>query len=83
MQVKIYRITCHVRIGNNWQKYTIEIPAIKSADAIEKAYSLIGSRHKVSRNLVRILDIKEVSLDEVKRKEVILLRTLDKLVVFR
>jgi len=83
VQVKIYRIMCHVRIGNNWQKYTIETPAIKLADALEKAHSLIGSKHKVPRNLIRILDIKEVSLDEVKKKEVILLRTLGKLVIFR
>lgn len=43
-----------------WKKFRKLIQAEKESLAIEKLYSIIGSNHKVKRNLIRIEEIKKV-----------------------
>lgn len=45
---------------DGWKKFKKIIPAEKESLAIEKLYSIIGSNHKVKRNLIRIQEIKKV-----------------------
>lgn len=65
-EVKIFRIEGEI-IKPNWQtKFTKEIRALKSEDAIESIYKEIGSKHKVKRFQMRILKVEEIKPEEAK-----------------
>lgn len=42
-----------------WQKFTKVVEANNEKYALEKVYSLIGSNHKVKRNLIKIEEVKQ------------------------
>lgn len=42
------------------QVFTRELQALAKEHALERVYSEIGSRHRVKRNLIHILEITEV-----------------------
>jgi len=75
-EVKIYRVTGKMRIGDTWQKFTMEIRALKKEHALEKVYSDLGSRHKLKRVHIRIEKVEEISPDEVTRPHIIQLLRL-------
>ncbi len=70
--VKIYRIAGLMLIAQDmlprWQKFVVEVRAIKPEHAIEKVLSEIGSRHKVKRSNIKIVKVEEIGLDEVQNK---------------
>lgn len=43
-----------------WKKFRKIVKAEKEKLAVEKLYSLIGSNHKVKRNLIKIEEIRKV-----------------------
>ncbi|MCD6403692.1 MAG: 50S ribosomal protein L18a [Nanoarchaeota archaeon] len=43
-----------------WQKFEKEINAKSEEEAVEKAYSLLGSHHKVKRTKIIIEEVKKV-----------------------
>jgi len=45
-------------VKNNWQSFTKVIESQNEKNAVEKAYSLLGSKQGVKRNLVRIEEVK-------------------------
>jgi len=45
---------------NGWMPFRKRIEAVNERMAVEKTYSLIGSNHKVKRNLIRIENIRKV-----------------------
>lgn len=47
-----------------WQPFTKKVEAPNEKMAIEKVYSLIGSNHKVKRNLIKIENIGQVEEGE-------------------
>jgi len=55
-EIKIYKITGYIRkpkINRNIPM-TIEIKAVKIEDALEQAYSVLGSKHKAKRTEIFI-----------------------------
>ncbi len=46
--------------ADGWKRFKKLINAEKESMAVEKLYSLIGSNHKVKRNLIKIEEIKKV-----------------------
>lgn len=72
MEVKIFRVTGIALFSpdrtRDWQPFTIDVRAVKKEDAIEKVYSDLGSKHKLKRAHIRILEVKEISPDEAKYK---------------
>jgi len=46
------------KVKNNWQSFTNVIESQNEKNAVEKAYSLLGSKQGVKRNLVRIEEVK-------------------------
>ncbi|WP_054849437.1 50S ribosomal protein L18Ae [Vulcanisaeta sp. JCM 14467] len=80
MSVKIYRVTGRMRIGMQWQRFSLELLATKPSEAVEMAYSRLGSRHKLKRSMIRIEEVREISRDEVKRTEVLQLLSMESLV---
>ncbi len=48
------------RNGTVWQKFKKVVEAHNERFALEKVYSLLGSNHKVKRNLIKVKSIKAV-----------------------
>ncbi|MBO8179507.1 MAG: 50S ribosomal protein L18a [Archaeoglobus sp.] len=42
-----------------WQRFTKVVEANNEKYAVEKVYSLVGSNHKVKRNLIKIEEVKQ------------------------
>ncbi|MCE4617508.1 MAG: 50S ribosomal protein L18a [Desulfurococcales archaeon] len=67
-EVKIFRVTGRMLLSPDkfpeWRKFAIEVRALNEEQAKEKVYSELGSRHKLKRTLIKIEDVKEISLEE-------------------
>jgi len=68
------------RIGER-RKFVIEVPALKAEHAIERVLSELGSRHKLTRRHIRVLEVKEIEESEVTKPRTLELLRLDKVVV--
>ena len=66
VQVKNYKIKFAKKPLKLKKFYEIEIRAITEKDALEQAYSLLGSKHKLPRQLLVVKEIKAISDDELK-----------------
>ena len=51
-----------------WQPFTIDVRAMKKEDAIEKVYSDLGSKHKLRRAHIKVIDVSEISPEMSKYK---------------
>ncbi len=72
MEVKVYRVRGialfspeRIRV---WQPFTIDVRAMKKEDAIEKVYSDLGSKHKLRRAHIKVIDVSEISPEMSKYK---------------
>ena len=79
--VKVYRVVGQMKIRNSWQKFKIDITGTRVSEVIERVYSMLGSRHKLNRQMIKILDVREISPEEA-RDEIKILLMLDKIVKF-
>ncbi len=79
--VKVYRVVGRMKIRNSWQKFKIDITGTRVSEVIERVYSMLGSRHKLNRQMIKILDVREISPEEA-RDEIKILLMLDKIVKF-
>lgn len=50
-------------------KFSKEVTAYNEKHALEKIYSIFGSVYKVKRNRIKVLEIKEISPEEVEDKQ--------------
>lgn len=66
VQVKNYRITLLKKPLKNKIKFNVDVRATNENDALEKAYSRIGSKHRVPRQLLQVKSIKEIKPTELK-----------------
>jgi large subunit ribosomal protein LX len=62
-RVKGYMLISHDRLPT-WQVFTKDVRAVSEKDALEKIYSLMGSKHKVKRYHIRIESITEINPEE-------------------
>lgn len=60
MKVKTFELRGRMRIRNEWMNFTTTVRALKPEQALEKVYSLLGSRHKLKRFDVKIEEVKEL-----------------------
>ena len=68
-EAKLYRISGYYMKLKTKVPLSFECKALKVEDAIEKAFSEIGSRHRVKRDRIFIAkktDITEITVDEAK-----------------
>ena len=74
MDVKVFRVKGLAMFSPDkvrvWQPFTIDVRAVKPGDAVEKVLSDMGSKHKLKRSHIRILEVKEISVEESKSKYV-------------
>ncbi|WP_054854098.1 50S ribosomal protein L18Ae [Vulcanisaeta distributa] len=80
MSVRIYRIVGRMRVGMQWQRFSLELLATKPSEAVEIAYSELGSRHKLKRSMIKIEEVKEINKDEIKHTEILQLLSMESLV---
>ncbi len=83
MSVKTFEIhgEMKLRLGER-RKFRVYVRALKEKDALEKLYSVLGSRHKVTRNHIKVHSIREVNPDETDDSYIKNLASTDKIVVY-
>ncbi|MEM0361734.1 MAG: 50S ribosomal protein L18Ae [Sulfolobales archaeon] len=71
-KVKVFRVEGLALFSpdrsRRWQPFTIDVRALKPEEAVEKVYSDMGSRHKLKRAHIKIINIREISPEESKYK---------------
>jgi len=60
MSVKTYEISGKMKIKNRWNKFSMTVRALKPEHAVEKVFSLLGSRHKLKRFDIKIEEVREL-----------------------
>ncbi|MBS3816515.1 MAG: 50S ribosomal protein L18a [Candidatus Thermoplasmatota archaeon] len=66
--MKVHRVEGRFRMGKRkgeWQRFSKEVISDTEEDAIEKVYSLLGSKHRVKRTNIKIYDTEKVDEEEV------------------
>ncbi|MHC1593481.1 MAG: 50S ribosomal protein L18Ae [Methermicoccaceae archaeon] len=58
--VKRFKVVGSFKAGIEWEKFTKLVECENEKNATEKVLSIIGSNHKLDRNLIRIHEIEEV-----------------------
>ncbi|NHJ49211.1 MAG: 50S ribosomal protein L18a [Asgard group archaeon] len=66
VQVKNYRVTLLKKPLKTKIKFDVDVRALTKEDALEKAYSRIGSKHRMPRQLLQVKSIKEIDVAEMK-----------------
>ncbi|MBN1330435.1 MAG: 50S ribosomal protein L18a [Candidatus Heimdallarchaeota archaeon] len=66
VQVKNYRILLLKKPLTTQEKYEVDVRAVSEKDAVEQAYSRIGSKHRITRRLLKVEKIKEINDSELK-----------------
>jgi large subunit ribosomal protein LX len=64
-EVKIFRITGKIDKPNWKTSFKKEVRALKPEDAVEKIYKELGSKHRTKRFQIKVLEVKEISPEEV------------------
>ncbi|PUA33383.1 MAG: 50S ribosomal protein L18a [Zestosphaera tikiterensis] len=72
MEVKTFRVVGLALFSpdrtRDWQKFMIDVRGVNEKEALEKVYSLMGSRHKLKRSHIKVVEIREISPEESKSK---------------
>ncbi len=64
--MKAYKISGTFKMGSiEGNPFTIELAAKKKDEAIDKLYSILGSKHGVKRREVNITEVKSLKKDEI------------------
>jgi large subunit ribosomal protein LX len=64
-KLKVFRVTGEIRKPNLKTPFKKEVLAAKPEHAVEKVYAEIGSKHRVKRYYMKILQVEEVSPEEI------------------
>ncbi|MCC6042415.1 MAG: 50S ribosomal protein LX [Candidatus Verstraetearchaeota archaeon] len=60
MSIKTYEISGRMKIKNRWSRFSMTVRALKPEHALEKVFSLLGSRHKLKRFDIKIEEVREL-----------------------
>ena len=66
VQVKNYQITFERKPVKLKKSYQVEVRALTEEQALEQAYSRIGSKHRIPRGLLKVTSIKEISAENIR-----------------
>ena len=64
-KMKVFRVTGEISKPNLKTPFAKEVLAAKPEHAVEKVYAEIGSKHRVKRHHIKILNVEEVSPEEI------------------
>ncbi len=63
--MKSFRVTgSYSPKGKKWYRFTKDVVADDEKRAIEKSYSLLGSKFGIKRGLIKINEVKEIKAEE-------------------
>lgn len=82
VRVKVFRVLGLMKVKREWQKFSLELTEIKEENVRERVYSLLGSRHKLKRAHIKILEVKEINPEEVEDPRLRALMNMDRVVIF-
>ncbi|MDD2439317.1 MAG: 50S ribosomal protein L18Ae [Methanosarcinaceae archaeon] len=57
--MKNFIVTGSFKAGNSWANFTKNVESQNEKNAIEKTYSIFGSKHRLKRSFVKIENIVE------------------------
>ncbi|MEZ0345390.1 MAG: 50S ribosomal protein L18Ae [Infirmifilum sp.] len=82
--VRTFEITgeMKLRLGMR-QKFRVYVRGLAERDALESLYSILGSRHKITRNHIKVHAIREVKPEDIDDTYIRSLAQTDKIVVYR
>ncbi len=63
--MKAYRVKGKFLMKDVWQPFTKEVVGENEEEAKERLLSIMGSRHRVKRRMVKIEEVKELQKDEI------------------
>jgi large subunit ribosomal protein LX len=63
-EVKVYRVVGKITKPNFKTIFRREIRALKPEHAIEETYKILGSKHRVKRFHIKIVNVEEVPSEE-------------------
>ena len=63
--MKVFRVTGEINKPNLQTSFAKEVVVAKPEHAVEKVYAEIGSQHRVKRFHIKILNVEEISPDEI------------------
>ena len=64
-EVKVFRVIGKIRKPNFQTEFRKEVRALKTEDAVEKVYMLLGSKHRVKRFQIKIFKVEEIAPGEI------------------
>lgn len=64
--MKVFRVIGKITKPNYKTDFQKEVRAVKPEDAVETVYKDIGSKHRAKRFQIKIIEVKEISPDEIK-----------------
>lgn len=64
-EIKVFRVIGKIRKPNFQTDFKKEVRALKPEDAIEKVYTLLGSKHRVKRFQMTISKVEEIHPEEI------------------
>jgi large subunit ribosomal protein LX len=63
--LKVFKVTGEISKPNLRTPFAKEVLAEKSEHAVEKVYAEIGSKHRVSRHHIKIVNVEEIPTEEI------------------
>jgi len=63
--LKVFKVTGEIHKPNLKTSFNQEIMAVKPEHAVEKVYAELGSRHRVKRCHIKIINVEEVPPDQI------------------
>ncbi|MBT3940634.1 hypothetical protein HOD83_02945 [Candidatus Woesearchaeota archaeon] len=63
--MKTFNLSGELRLGSRWNKFSKEIPANDEDHARDLLFARFGSKHKLPRRFINLLEISEVEASTV------------------
>jgi len=64
-EVKVFRVTGEIIKPNFKTSFRKEIRALKAEEAVDSIYKEMGSKHRAKRFQIKILEVREISPEEI------------------
>jgi len=64
-EVKVFRVTGEIIKPNLKASFRKEIRALKAEEAVDSIYKEMGSKHRAKRFQIKILEVREISPEEI------------------
>lgn len=63
--MQAFRVTGEFKMGRSWSRFSVETADTSADDARERVVSTLGSRHRLSRDLIEVEEVEAVDAEDV------------------